>query len=144
MEVDRPGGLQDELRDPPARARALEAVAVAAPELAVWGAVAVAVPGVQVGDAARLFRSLELDLDVRDVVARGREDVLEPDGDRGGDRLRADDRRRLGSVVDRRTGSEERGDRLRLVAVEMEAVGVDQVDDLLPIDELLHDVLESH
>ena len=54
-------------------------------------------------------------------------------GDRGG----ADDVRELRAVVDDRVVGEERGDRLGLVLVEVQAVRVDQLLDLVPVDEVL-------
>jgi hypothetical protein len=70
------------------------------------------------------------------VVARGRKRLLEPDGDRGGDRRRSDDVRELGPIVDRGVLREERGNALGLVLVEVSAVGVDQPLDCCAIDEL--------
>ena len=54
-------------------------------------------------------------------------------GDRGG----TDDVRELGAVVDDRVVGEERCDGLGLVLVEVRAVRVDQLLDLVPVDELL-------
>jgi hypothetical protein len=81
--------------------------------------------------------ALEGELDVRDVVARRREPLLEAHGDRAGDRGGADDARELGAVVDDRVVGEERCDRLGLVLVEVQAVRVDQLLDLVPVDEVL-------
>ena len=70
-------------------------------------------------------------------MARRKKGVLEADRDRRGDRVSADDRRRFRPVVDDGVLGEERGHRLRLVVVEVEAVGVDQVRDRLPVGKLL-------
>ena len=70
MKVDRAGCFEQELGDSPAGIHALEAMPVAAPELAVRRAVDVAVPGIEVRDGAGRVAALEPDPDVGDVVAR--------------------------------------------------------------------------
>ena len=77
-----PAAWSSEPADPPAGLGADEGVAVAAPELAVGRAVDVAVPGVEIGHRLGAVGPVEGDLDVRDVVARRGEGLLEPDGDR--------------------------------------------------------------
>ncbi len=111
-------------------------MAVAPPELAVRRAVDVAMPGIDVADRLGAVGAGERDLDVRHVVARRRECARETDCDRGRDRCRPVDSLCLRAVVDRRVVGEERGDRLGLVAVEVEAVGVDHVHDRLAVGEL--------
>src|SRR6478609_7604530 len=90
VEVPRARRGETKLGDPPACLGAREAVVVAAPELAVGRAVAVAVPRVEIREARGAVGPVEGELDVRDVVTRRGEELLEGDGDRLGDRGGAD------------------------------------------------------
>jgi proline racemase len=133
-----PNRLEPQRRHPPAFLCSAERVPVTPPELAVGRPVDVAMPRVQVGEAARHV-AVQLDADVGDMVAGGCEELVEPDGDPGGDLGRAaDDRRHLRPVVDGRVLDEERAHRLGLVRVEVLAVGEDQIGDRLPVGQLAH------
>ena len=127
-----PAAWRVELGDSPPPVFATESVDIPTPELAL-GAVDVLVPGVEVRDRSRVVLAGERDLDVRDVMAGRLEPLPETDGDRRRDCVATDDRRVLGPVVDRRVFGEERRDVFRLVAVEVEAVPVDQAPDLVPV-----------
>jgi predicted amidohydrolase YtcJ len=130
VEIPATRSPQNEARDLPATGDTPQLVMVLAPELALRSPVVVPVPGIEVAQAARRIRPVEADHEVRDMVARRREEVPEPGRDHRADLPGAAKGRHLRSVVHRRVRGEERQHLVRLGAVEVVAVGMDDIRDL--------------
>lgn len=139
-----PGGAKIKTRYLPSVRRAPEIMMVLPPKLTVGSAILVAMPRIEIGNAARRIRSVDRYLDVGDVVACGGEKACQPTLDHRADLVQAGHRWNIWAVVDDRIGGKKRQDIFRFSPVEVIAVSMDHVGDGRFVEQALQALCVIH